>query len=77
MVLSLDKNSIGSNCPLCGENNACGNLSSNNNSETCWCMDSAITFPDSLLSQVSDADKNNKCICKACALSHKLMNSTG
>jgi len=56
------------NCPLCGENNACGNLSPSNKGEACWCMDSAISFADSLLSQVSEADKNQACICKACAL---------
>lgn len=70
--MSLDKSSISDYCPLCRQNNLCGNLSSSNNAATCWCVDSSITFPDSLLSQISDADINKACICKACALSHKL-----
>lgn len=70
-VLNVKKSSTPSDCPLCGENNFCGNLSANNNGESCWCADSAITFPDSLLRQVSDVDKNKACICKACALAHK------
>jgi hypothetical protein len=71
-VLSLEKNTTANQCPLCGENNFCGNLSPSKKGEACWCTNSAITFPDRLLSQVSDVDKNKKCICKACALSHKL-----
>lgn len=71
-VLSLEKSGSPSFCPLCGENNLCGNLSPNNNAADCWCVDSAISFPDSLLKQVSDVAKNNACICKACALSHQL-----
>jgi hypothetical protein len=70
--LGLEKNGTPNFCPLCGENNSCGNLSANNQGEDCWCVDSAISFPDSLLSQVSDADKNKACICKTCALRHKL-----
>tara|TARA_R110000751_G_scaffold3930_4_gene18454 strand:+ start:46824 stop:46976 length:153 start_codon:yes stop_codon:yes gene_type:complete len=35
-------------------------------------MDSAISFPDSLLSQVADADKNTSCICQACAVNHQM-----
>jgi hypothetical protein len=31
-----------------------------------------VALPGSLLRQVSAADKNKICICKACALSHKL-----
>ena len=57
------------NCPLCGNNNYCGNLSSSDN-KACWCRDNKVQFPGSLLSQVSDADKNKACICKTCALSH-------
>ena len=70
--MSLEKSTTPSRCPLCGDSNFCGNLSPNNNGEACWCMDSSLTFPDSLLSQVSDADKNKTCICKACAMSHNL-----
>ncbi|PKG97225.1 cysteine-rich CWC family protein [Paraglaciecola sp. MB-3u-78] len=69
--MNIQKSSTPSRCPLCGENNVCGNLSANNNGEGCWCMDNSISFPDSLLNQVTDADKNTSCICKACALSHK------
>jgi hypothetical protein len=58
------------NCPICGENNHCGNLSSDNESK-CWCASNDITFSDSLLKKVSNAAKNISCICKACALKHK------
>ncbi|WOH37652.1 cysteine-rich CWC family protein [Thalassotalea fonticola] len=57
-------------CPLCGENNHCGNLSSGKNNK-CWCANNDITFPESLLSKVSNVAKNKSCICKACALKHK------
>jgi hypothetical protein len=69
--VSFNKSSTPNLCPLCGENNACGNLSANKSAKDCWCVDSSITFADSLLSQVSDADKNKSCICKACAVSHQ------
>lgn len=69
--MSQEKSTTPSNCPLCGQNNFCGNLSPNNNGEACWCADSSITFPDGLLNQVANTDKNKACICKACALSHK------
>jgi hypothetical protein len=71
-VLNLENNATQSECPLCGEHNFCGNLSASDNGAICWCVDSKITFPDRLLSQVSDVDKNKKCICKACALKHQL-----
>ena len=71
-VLSLEKIITPSHCPLCGENNFCGNVSAIDNTEACWCMDGAITFPDSLLSQVSNVDEDKKCICKACAQSYNL-----
>ncbi|WP_366939237.1 cysteine-rich CWC family protein [uncultured Paraglaciecola sp.] len=71
-VLSLEKSTTPNRCPLCGENNFCGNLSPSEKGAACWCMDSAITFPDSLLCQVLNADKDKKCICKACAQSHNL-----
>lgn len=72
IVLNLENNATQNDCPLCGENNFCGNVSPSDNGAVCWCVDSKITFPDSLLSQVSDVDKNQKCICKACALKHQL-----
>lgn len=70
--MSIEKSYLPNRCPLCGENNFCGNLSSSNKDQACWCMDSAITFPDSLLNQVPDVDKNKSCICKACANGHNL-----
>ena len=63
------------NCPLCGNNNNCENLSSNDN-KTCWCRDRTISFPSSLLALVpdidkdKDKDKDKACICKTCSLSH-------
>lgn len=59
------------NCPLCAQKNHCGNLSSSEKNETCWCINSNITFPEGLLNQVSDAAKNKACICKTCALKYK------
>jgi hypothetical protein len=70
--LIFEKNTLSNNCPLCGQNNFCGNLLPNNNGEAWGCIDSSITFPDSLLSQVTEVDKNKVCICKTCALSHQL-----
>jgi len=69
--LSREESIAPENCPLCGNNNYCGNLSSVDNSKACWCTDIKMTFPDSLLNQVPDPDKNRACICKACALGHK------
>lgn len=57
-------------CPLCGDVNHCGNLSSSNPSELCWCLKGDVAFPQSLLGKVADADKNKACICKSCALKH-------
>ena len=68
-------------CPLCNNDNACSNVklkadnrevtAENNESEnTCWCMNPAIKFSDSLLKKVpTDAKKN--CICRACALANQ------
>ncbi|MCJ8169670.1 cysteine-rich CWC family protein [Atopomonas sediminilitoris] len=52
-------------CPLCGQNNHCGNL--NDSTEPCWCADASVSFSDSLLRQVPEAERNKACICKACA----------
>ncbi|MEP1447665.1 MAG: cysteine-rich CWC family protein [Paraglaciecola sp.] len=71
------ENSAAANlCPLCGENNSCGQLLVDVNNATtdkaCWCMDSAIAFPASLLSKLPEADKQKACICKTCVLRYQM-----
>lgn len=68
--MDKDENVSPENCPLCGQSNNCGNLSSGE-SKTCWCADKAVTFSKELLNQVSKKDKNKACICKTCALRFK------
>lgn len=54
-------------CPLCGEGNACMNLSDPQSVDTCWCQNPAIVFSDHLLKQVPSSHNNQACICKKCA----------
>jgi hypothetical protein len=61
-------------CPLCGKPNHCGMTSTESANPSCWCMNSDITFPDSLLTQVTDQAKNKVCICRECALKHREKN---
>jgi hypothetical protein len=55
-------------CPICGESNACVNLSTKDESKSCWCNDPSIKFPDELLAMVPVQAKRKACICKACVL---------
>lgn len=55
-------------CPLCKENNRCMNVSCSELSQTCWCKNPEIKFPESLLKKIPDISRNKACICKACAL---------
>ncbi|WP_113955566.1 cysteine-rich CWC family protein [Arenicella xantha] len=69
--MQLDVNVSAKTCPLCGNENYCGNLVSGSDGGGCWCTSSDIAFPDSLLNQVPNDAKNKACICKSCALKHK------
>jgi len=57
-------------CPLCHKNNNCGNMSSCDSGQNCWCSKQAIQFPETLLKQIPSAAKNKACICQACSLAH-------
>ncbi|WP_201356374.1 cysteine-rich CWC family protein [Amphritea japonica] len=52
-------------CPICQQDNRCGNIASCGADESCWC--SEITFPEGVLNQVPDEAKGMACICKSCA----------
>ncbi|EKO3451146.1 cysteine-rich CWC family protein [Vibrio fluvialis] len=55
-------------CPLCGNGNACVNLSTGDVTKSCWCNDPNITFSQELLDRVPKDAKRKACICKTCAL---------
>lgn len=59
-------------CPLCQKSNACVNVSSEGNAETCWCNDPEIKFPQKLLEQVPTDAKGLACICRACAMKYNV-----
>lgn len=58
-------------CPICQQDNRCGNLLSCGSDKSCWCSSSEIQFSEKLLNQIPNEVKNKACICKACALAHK------
>ena len=49
-------------CPLCHQDNACNGEDIAN----CWCNDTSITFPQSVLDQVPKQAKGLACICMQC-----------
>lgn len=51
-----------SNCPLCGGPNDCGIAQGKS---ICWCFNTAI--PEDLLARIPDEQRNQSCICEACA----------
>lgn len=55
-------------CPVCQQDNRCGNIASGGSGASCWCRSPEITFSDSLLNQVPDVAKGKACICRSCAL---------
>lgn len=55
-------------CPLCGEDNHCGHLDSSDKSQSCWCFNRQLRFPDALLEELSASHLDNACICQACVL---------
>ncbi|MDW6003980.1 cysteine-rich CWC family protein [Vibrio mangrovi] len=58
-------------CPLCGQPNACLNLSTRDVTKSCWCNDPNIRFPEGLRAMVPPEAKMKACICKACALKYQ------
>ncbi|MBR9829438.1 MAG: cysteine-rich CWC family protein [Oceanospirillales bacterium] len=55
-------------CPLCRQENACVNLSSQDVDQSCWCNDPSIQFPEALLAQIPDALRRKACVCRSCAV---------
>lgn len=59
-------------CPLCHQDNRCGNLSVCDSSTSCWCRSPEIKFSEKLLNKIPNDAKKKACICKACTLAHNL-----
>jgi len=56
-------------CPLCGEANHCAMGDDDHKSDDpCWCK--AEIFPQSLLHQVPEEERDRVCICKRCQQNH-------
>ena len=55
-------------CPLCNQDNRCGNIASCDNKAICWCSSPEINFTDALLKQIPKDAKGKACVCKRCAL---------
>ncbi|WP_134703548.1 cysteine-rich CWC family protein [Ammoniphilus sp. YIM 78166] len=55
-------------CPLCGQENRCGNLAQT--TAPCWC--SKESFPQELLDSVPGEWVRKACICKRCLEEYKL-----
>ncbi len=55
-------------CPICGNPNACVNLSTKDKNKSCWCNDPSIQFPDELLAMVPLEARRKACICKSCVM---------
>jgi len=73
MDTNYEKDQQGSNiCPLCGNDNLCGVLSSDTGNTNCWCFDRDIEFPAPLIDKLSDQDKNKACICQSCLVHFNL-----
>ncbi|MGJ8693339.1 MAG: cysteine-rich CWC family protein [Thalassotalea sp.] len=69
--MSTTPESINPNlCPICQQDNRCGNLAACSSDESCWCTAPDISFSEQLLQLVPSAGKNKACICKACALAN-------
>ncbi len=58
-------------CPLCGEANSCAAMTDPDKIEECWCRNSNIVFPVSLLDKVPPAQKRKACICLSCVTKHQ------
>lgn len=53
-------------CPLCNDNNLCGNLSGNGSSDDCWCMVPNAEFSEALMAAIPPDKKSRVCVCKKC-----------
>ncbi|MFL0800520.1 MAG: cysteine-rich CWC family protein [Agarilytica sp.] len=70
-MLSNQNDDIAQNlCPICNNDNACGNPSCDGDTTACWCKRTDITFPEGLLQQVPKASQGKVCICQSCALTY-------
>jgi hypothetical protein len=49
-------------CPLCGDDNACGVVSGVG---TCWCA--SVKVPETVLARVPPSLRNVACVCQRCA----------
>lgn len=55
-------------CPLCGQPNACAmevERTTGIKQAPCWCTH--ITFSETLLARIPEAQRGQACICAACA----------
>jgi hypothetical protein len=52
-------------CPLCGEPNQCGPARNGSLDTPCWC--STATIDPAALAAIPEAQRNQACICPACA----------
>ncbi len=50
-------------CPLCGEDNRCGNVAGLPQGE-CWC--NKFEFPGEIFKAIPEEKLNKACICKEC-----------
>lgn len=55
-------------CPICKQDNMCGNINSCDDNESCWCNSPEIKFPQTLLNKIDKDALGKSCICKTCAL---------
>jgi hypothetical protein len=55
-------------CPLCGGENRCQRASTGAYKGPCWCE--SVEFPDGLLDQLNDSERNRRCICANCVDRH-------
>ncbi|MGL6259823.1 cysteine-rich CWC family protein [Vibrio sp. WXL103] len=54
-------------CPICQQDNRCGQPKTQGCGDQCWCFDQNIKFPEALLDQVPQDQKGIACICQSCA----------
>ncbi len=55
-------------CPLCGEDNGCGNLKGMPGG-SCWC--SHADFPAGIFAVIPDEKRRKACICPSCLEKYK------
>jgi hypothetical protein len=62
------------NCPICGKPNECGIKAVQEEAADCWCF--REKFPEALLGQVPEAQRNKACICKSCVMAYQKSTKT-